>query len=101
MRLTIAPNQFTQPDYSVFYTAPEGRKREVGRIFCASAGTAKETPWFWSVEFHQRDHRARPHQGYVADFETAKAEWNRCWESAGVPIQLAGAEPQMKDPGAG
>jgi len=71
--LTISPNENTQPDFTVFYSAPDGRKREVGRIFRASAGTARETPWFWSVEFHQRDHRAPPYQGYVADLETAKA----------------------------
>jgi hypothetical protein len=34
-----------------FYTAHDGRKLSVGRIFHASAGTARETPWFWSVEF--------------------------------------------------
>jgi hypothetical protein len=85
--LTIAPNEFTQPDYSVFYTAPDGRKLEVGRIFRASAGASHETPWFWSVVFQQRDGRAAPHQGYVADFQTAKASWKRCWESADVPIE--------------
>jgi hypothetical protein len=87
MTLTIAPNEFTQPDFEVFYTAPDGRKLSVGRIFHASAGTAKETPWFWSVEFHQRDKRTPPYQGYVADFETAKAAWKHCWESADVPIE--------------
>jgi len=87
MTLTIAPNEFTQPDYSVFNTARDGRKLEVGRIFKAPDGTAKETPWFWSVVFQQRDGRAAPHQGYVDDFETAEAEWKRCWESADAPIE--------------
>lgn len=87
MTLTIAPNEFTQPDYSEFYTAPDGRKVEVGRIFKASAGASQETPWFWSVAFQQRDGRSAPYQGYVTDFETAKAEWKRCWESADVPIE--------------
>ena len=86
MTLTIAANEFTQPDFTVFYTAPDGRKLEVGRIFRASAGTAKETPWCGSVVFHQRGKRIAPHQ-YVADFETAKAAWKRCWESAEAPIQ--------------
>jgi len=52
--LTIAPNENTQPDFTVFHTASDGRKLSVGRIFHASAGTARETQWFWSVEFHQR-----------------------------------------------
>jgi len=86
MTLTIAANEFTQPDFTVFYTAPDDRKISVGRIFHASAGTAKETPWFWSVEFHQRDSRIPPYQAYVANFETAKAEWKRCWQSADAPI---------------
>jgi hypothetical protein len=63
MTLTIAPNENTQPDFTVFYTAPDGRKLTVGRIFYASAGTAKERPWFgrWnftsatSAQHHSRD----------------------------------------------
>src|SRR4029078_2796225 len=89
MTLTIAPNENTQPDYTVFYRAADGRKIEVGRIFHASAGTAKETPWFWSVEFHQRGKRVAPHRGYVADFETAKAAWKRCWEPAGAAKSIS------------
>jgi hypothetical protein len=95
MTLTIAPNGFTQPDFDVFYTAPDGRKLTVGRIFRASAGTARERPWFWSVEFHQRAGRSPPHQGYIADEETAKREWKRCWESADVPIQWAASAPVL------
>ncbi len=53
MTLTIVPNKFTQPDFTVFYTAPDGRKLPDGRIFKATAAP-KETPWFWSVEFLQR-----------------------------------------------
>ena len=86
MTLSIVPNKFTQPDFTVFYTAPDGRKLPVGRIFKATAAP-QETPWFWSVEFHQRDYRVAPHQGQCEDLEAAKVAWKRCWESADVPIQ--------------
>ena len=36
MTLSIAPNKFTQSDFTVFYTAPDGRKLSVGRIFKAT-----------------------------------------------------------------
>ena len=85
MTLSIVPNKFTQPDFTVFYTAPDGRKLTVGRIFHATAAP-KETPWFWSVDFHQRAYRVAPHQGQCEDLETAKAAWKHCWESADVPI---------------
>src|SRR5262245_34130590 len=81
--LTIAPNEFTQPDFTIWYTANDGRRLAVGRIL---AGAPKSTPWFWCVESHQRAGRTPPHQGYAADDETAKCEWKRCWESADVPI---------------
>jgi hypothetical protein len=87
MTLSIAPDKFTQPDFTVFYTAPDGRKLVVGRIFKATAAP-QETPWFWSVDFHQRDNRVAPHQGHCEDLETAKAAWKRCWESAAVPFKL-------------
>ena len=32
MTLSIAPNKFTQSDFTVFYTAPDGRKLPIGRI---------------------------------------------------------------------
>ena len=86
MTLSIVPNKFTQPDFTVFYTAPDGRKLPVGRIFKATAAP-QETPWFWSVEFHQRANRVAPHQGQCEDLETAKAALKRCWESADVPIK--------------
>ena len=85
MTLSIAPNGNTQPDFTVFYTAPDGRKLKVGRIFCATAAP-KETPWVWSVDLHQRGNRVAPHQGHCEDFESAKAAWKRYWESADVPI---------------
>jgi hypothetical protein len=92
MPLSIVPNKFTQPDFTVFYTAPDGRKLNVGRIFRAAAAP-KETPWFWSVESHQRYYRVPPHQGHCEDFESAKAAWKRCWESGDVPIQWPPAYP--------
>jgi len=33
MMLSIAPNEFTQPDFTVFYTAPDDRKLTLGRTF--------------------------------------------------------------------
>jgi hypothetical protein len=38
-----------------------------------------------------------PSQGYVADFEAAKAAWKRCWESAEVPIDRP---PALRRPSA-
>ena len=71
MTLSIVPNKFTQPDFTVCYTAPDGRKLNVGRIVKATA-VPKETAWFWSIEFHQRANRVAPHQGQCEDLETAK-----------------------------
>jgi hypothetical protein len=86
MKLTIRPNEFTQPDYTITYIADDGRRLAVGRIFRASAGVPAATPWVWTVEYHQRAGRAGPYDGHTADFEAAKAAWKRCWESADVPI---------------
>jgi len=57
----------TQPDFTVFYTALDGRKLTFGRILRASAGTATETPWFWLVEFHQRDKRPATPRGNAGE----------------------------------
>ena len=86
MPLTIAPNEFTQPDFTIWYTANDGRRLPVGRIFRATAGAPQEALWFWSVEFQQRTGRAPPHQGYAADLEAASRAWKRCWGSADVAI---------------
>jgi hypothetical protein len=86
MRLFIRPNEFTQPDYTVTFRANDGRAITVGRIFHASAGVPKETPWTWTVEFHQRKGRAEPYQGYTASFEEATVAWKRCWYSGVPPI---------------
>jgi hypothetical protein len=86
MPLTIAPNEFTQPDYTIWYTDKDDRRLPVGRIFRARAGAPEEALWFWSVEIGQRAGRTPPHQGYAADEETASRAWKRCWQSADVPI---------------
>jgi hypothetical protein len=36
--LTIQPNEFIQPDYTITYIADDGRRLAVGRIFRANAG---------------------------------------------------------------
>ena len=85
----LRPNDFhtdDRPDYSAVFRADDGREVEVGRVFLARAGIPKDTPWVWTVEFHQRKGRAAPHDGYAADFEAAKAAWKRCWESGNPPI---------------
>ena len=85
--LTIDRHDETKPDYTITFVAEDGRTVKVGRIFYAQAGTPAGTPWFWTVEFHQRGHRTPPHQGYVTDFAAAEAAWKRCWRSADVPIK--------------
>ena len=43
MTLSIVPNKFTQPDFTVFYTAPDGRKlasRSDFQGYCRPAGNA-------------------------------------------------------------
>ena len=60
--LTIDRPDKTRPDYTITFTAKDGRKVMVGRIFSAVAAPV-ETPWFWTVEFHQRAGRTPPHQG--------------------------------------
>ena len=84
--LTIGPNDFPQPDYTVRFKADDGRQINVGRIFRASAGVPMETPWVWTVEFHQRKGRTAPHDGHAPNLDAAKAAWKRCWESADVPV---------------
>jgi hypothetical protein len=84
--LTLHPNEFTHPDYTVTFRANDGRRLSVGRIFLANAGVPKETPWVWAVEFHQRKGRSAPHHGNALNLEAAKAAWKQCWESADAPI---------------
>jgi hypothetical protein len=84
--LAIDQPDKNRPDYTITFIAKDGRKIVVGHICKATAAPA-ETPWFWTVEFHQRAHRTLPHQGFVADFDAAEAAWKWCWESADVPIK--------------
>ena len=85
--IVLRPNGFSQPDYDVIHKDPDGRERSVGRIFHGTSGTVGgATPWFWTVEHHQRRRRAAPHQGRCDTLDEAKAAWRRCWDSADVPI---------------
>jgi hypothetical protein len=85
--IVLRPNEeFTQPDYSVIYKDPDGRELHVGRIFKNHGLVGGVRPWFWSVEFHQRNGRTPPHDGQVETLEEAKAAWRKCWDSADTPI---------------
>jgi hypothetical protein len=61
------------------YTVHDG-DRTVGRIFNASAGHPEDTPWMWTVEFHQRQDRPGPHQGYVTTLVEAMAAFRESWD---------------------
>ena len=73
--IVLRPNEFSQPDYSVVYKDHDGREVTVGRIFRNDGLVGGERPWFWGVEFFQRQGRAEPHQGQVDTLEEAKAAW--------------------------
>ena len=85
MPLFLRRRDSDMPDYWVMYRADDGRELCVGRIFKPDA--VKGLPWMWTVDFHQRQGRAEPHQGHVLTEDEAKAAWKRCWESADVPIR--------------
>ena len=89
MALFLRRNQFVGEDYSVIYRDGDGAEHDddVGRIFLKSAGHPEGLPWFWAVEFFQRQGRTPPHQGVVANRESAMAAFKRCWESADIPIR--------------
>ena len=86
MVIFLRPNEFSQPNYSVIYRHDGGRELTVGRIFKNHGFTGGAQSWFWSVEFHQTQGRATPHNGQVETLEEAKAAWRKCWDSADVPI---------------
>ena len=87
MTLSIRPNGFIQPDFSVIWREPDGREMSVGRIFfSANTGGVPRPPWMWTVEYMQRKGRAEPHQDFADDREAAMAAFKACWESADVPI---------------
>ena len=81
------PNDFSQPDYSVVYKDPDGRELIVGRIFKNHGLAGGTRPWFWGVEFHQAQGRAKPWDGQVETLEEAEAAWRKCWDSADLPIR--------------
>ena len=63
MALFLRRNEFEGEDFSVIYRDADGTEHDIGRIFKRMAGQPQETPWFWAVEFHQREGRTPPHQG--------------------------------------
>ena len=46
----------------------------------SAVSSIHETPWMWTVEFHERLGRPGPHQGYTADLESAKQAFWESWE---------------------
>ena len=88
--IVLRPNDFSQPDSDVVYKDPGGRELGVGRIYRDTTGTiGGATPWFWTVEHHQRQGRASAAQGRCDTLDEAKAAWRKCWDSADVPIKAA------------
>ena len=61
-------------DYNVY----DG-ERIVGRIFRAEAGHPAETPWMWTILFHER-RPPGPHQGFAVSREEAMAAFKASWE---------------------
>jgi hypothetical protein len=55
--LSRSSDQWSDEDYDVY-----AGKRNVGRIFRAEAGHPAETPWMWTILFHER-RPTGPHQG--------------------------------------
>jgi hypothetical protein len=85
--LILRPNHFQgdPPDFTVVWREGEGQPGfEIGRIFCPP-GVPRRTPWVWSVAFHQRRGRTRPHQGVAATRDAAIEAFQLCWESSPEP----------------
>ena len=61
-------------DYDVY----DG-ERIIGRIFRAEAGHPKETPWMWTIVFHERKPPG-PHQGFAVSREEAMLAFKASWE---------------------
>ena len=87
MALFLRRNGFAGEDYTVFSRDADGTEHDIGRIFRRMAGQPWRTPWFWAVEFHQRDGRTPPHQGVAVDRESAMAAFKRCWDNADIPTR--------------
>ena len=67
--------------------SPGRARADGGRIYRDTKGTVGgASPWFWTVEHHQRAGRAAPQQGRCDSLDEAKAAWRRCWDSADTPI---------------
>jgi hypothetical protein len=95
MSLSLKANDLGPDDYSVIYRDPDGRALSVGRIFLyPSHGTEALPPWFWTVEFHQREGRPAPHQGRSETLSAAMAAFRACWDSADVPVRWTPALPR-------
>jgi hypothetical protein len=71
-----AGGEWDNPDHYVVQS--EGQT--VGRIFMADAAHPEGRPWMWTVEFHQRQVRPGPHQGYTADLESAMRALRESWD---------------------
>ena len=94
------PDRNRDTDFEMIYREDFANPRtlSVGRIHWCYAGVPKTTPWSWHVEFHQTFGRVEPHDGLAADFESAKAAWKRCWDSACPPINWPPALRRDSDP---
>jgi hypothetical protein len=69
-------------DYAVFYRHDDGRELGVGRIFYNNPIVGGERPWFWGIQFFQREGRAGPHQ----DRSTRLRKPKPLGASVGVPL---------------
>jgi hypothetical protein len=55
----------------------------IGRIFKAEAGHPQETPWMWTIVFHERKPPG-PHQGFAVSREQAMTVFKASWERGRV-----------------
>jgi transposase-like protein len=71
MTLTLAPNELTQPDFPLFYMAPDGRKNCQADCQTFRPAQRKKGRGFVQSNFAS-DNRAALHQGYCENLETAQ-----------------------------
>src|SRR5688500_2072161 len=82
--MRVAPLERVQPTGLQRGLHPDGRERDIGRMYRDTTGTVGgASPW-WSIT--NVGGRAEPHQGRCDTLEEAKAAWRRCWDSAETPI---------------
>lgn len=74
MALVLRRNEFQGEDFTVIHRAADGAEHDIG-IFLKSAGHPEGLPWFWAVEFFQREGRTPPHQGVVPDRDCCETGW--------------------------